>query len=279
LPIIRVSNELSRIISAKSNNIRLHHQNDIDEFLQLDNYFQNILEKIKNILEKNNYLIVKNIGFVKEKGILESFVKQFGIFYGTIEYTDIKLDCSYTGCNYRAIELHNDDAIDLKNQPKYGFIQVQKEDPLKMAKNGIVEIDDIVRYLEMYDIDFLKTLTTVNIPMLSYGVNYDSDNNEEIIAKQPILYKNNDVNMARFDLTRTQHFYWKKKISQPLEERLIIDKFLKISKKFRIETYLESGDILIYKNKQTLHDRTQVSLEINADNSLNTREIFVSFAR
>ena len=83
----------------------------------------------------------------------------------------------------------------------------------------------------------------------------------------------------RFDLTRIHYYYWKKQEIQSIEERLLIDKFLNIAKKFRKEFYLEQGDILILDNKRTLHDRTECSFKLNRDGSFNTREIFVSFVR
>lgn len=279
MSIIKISNELSSNIATKTQQIKVYRQDDIEIFLQSDNSFQNIVSSAKKILEKNYYVIIKNIGFVREKSIFEAFVKQFGDFYGAVEYTGIKLDCPYTGCSYKLIELHNDDAIDLVNQPIYGFIQVQNEDPLKSAKNGLVKIDDIVNYLEIYDKNFLNELLNTKINMLAYGVNYDGGDKKKIILSEAILYKDNGAFNVRFDLTRVNHYYWKENINQSVEERLLIDKFLSIAKKFRKEVYLEKGDILIHNNKRTLHDRTECSFELNLDGSFNTREIFVSFVR
>jgi len=277
--IIRISDEFSSNLATKFEHIKIYHQNDIDKFLQFDNSFKNIYINAKQILDENYYVIIKNIGFVREKNIFEAFVKQFGEFYGGVEYTNIKLDCPYTGCNYKSIELHNDDAIDLVKQPLYGFIQIQKEDPLKMAKNGLVKIDDIVNYLEIYDKVFLLQLLEIKINMLAYGVNYDGNDKNKIITNEPILYKINDKFNVRFDLTRVNYYYWDTKTIQSAEEKYIIDKFLNIAKKFRKEVYLEKGDILIHNNKRTLHDRTECSFELNMDASFNTREIFVSFVR
>jgi len=279
MSIIKISKELSSNITTKSHRIKKYHQNDIDSFLKSDESFQNIFNSSKKILEENYFVVIKNIGFVREKEIFESFVKQYGEFYGAVEYTDIKLDCSYTGCTYKSIELHNDDAIDMKRQPKYVFIQVQNEDPLKMTKNGLVKVDDIVNFLKNYDKSFLYELLNTHINMLAYGVNYDGNNKEKIIVNEPILYKKNDIFNVRFDLTRINYYYWKENIIQSIEEKLLIDKFLSIAKKFRREIYLEKGDILIQNNKRTLHDRTECSFELNLDGSFNTREIFVSFIR
>jgi hypothetical protein len=279
MAIINISTNLSSQITTKINEIKTCSQQDIDNFLQLDNDFTNIYKSAKKILNENYYLVIKNIGFVKEKSIFEAFVKLFGEFYGEVEYTDIKLDCSYTGCSYKLIELHNDDAIDLDNQPLYGFIQVHNEDPLKLSQNGLVKVDDIVNYLAIYDKNFLDELFTRKIPMLSYGVNYDNRTDNEIITNESILYKNGDSVNIRFDLTRVKHYYWKKEEEQSLGEKYFIDKFLTIAKKFRKEIYLEKGDILIHNNKKTLHDRTECSFELNVDGSFNTREIFVSFVR
>lgn len=279
MSIVKVSKELSSDIATKAQKIKLYHQRDIDAFLKSDNSFQNIFNTAKRILEENYFVIIKNIGFVKEKSIFEAFVKQFGKYYGAMEYTGIKLDCPYTGCTYNSIELHNDDALDLINQPLYGFIQVQSEDPLKLAKNGLVKIDDIVNYLEIYDKNFLDDLVNIKINMLAYGINYDGNDTEKIVLNEPILYKIDRVFNVRFDLTRVQHYYWKEDLPQSVEEKFLIDKFLSIAKQFRKEFYLEEGDILIQNNKRTLHDRTECSFELNLDGSFNTREIFVSFTR
>ena len=279
MPILQISKELSNNIIAKSQQIKIYHQNDIDNFLKLDNNFQNIFNSAKKVLDENYFVVIKNIGFIREKSIFEAFVKLFGDYYGAVEYTDIKLDCPYTGCNYKSIELHNDDAIDMVSQPLYGFIQIQNEDPLKLSQNGLVKIDDIVNFLELYDEDFLNELLTKKINMLAYGVNYDGKEKKKILLNEPILYKVNNYYQVRFDLTRVNYFYWNEKSMQSLEERILIDKFLSIAKKFRKEVYLEKGDILIHNNLRTLHDRTECSLELNIDGTFNTREIFVSFVR
>lgn len=279
MSIIKISKELSSDISTKSQQIKIYHQQDIDSFLKSDNSFQSIIKIANKILNENYFVLIKNIGFVREKAIFEAFVKQFGNFYGAVEYTDIKNDCRYTGCQYKLIELHNDDAIDLLNQPLYGFIQIQKEDPLKITKNGLVIIDEIINYLEINDKIFLDELLNKRINMLAYGVNYDGKDKEKIILNEPILYKENNIFYVRFDLTRINYYYWKENLIQSIEERQLIDKFLSIAKKFRKEFYLEQGDILIHNNKRTLHDRTECSFELGLNETYNTREIFVSFTR
>jgi len=279
MSILQISKELSNEIIAKSQQIKVYHQNDIDNFLKSDNSFQNIFNSAKKILNENYFVVIKDIGFIREKSIFEAFVKLFGDYYGAVEYTDIKLDCPYTGCNYKSIELHNDDAVDMVSQPLYGFIQIQNEDPLKLAQNGLVKIDDIVDFLELYDEDFLNELLTKKINMLAYGVNYDGKEREKILLNEPILYKVDNYYQVRFDLTRINYFYWDEKSTQSREERILIGKFLSIAKKFRKEIYLEKGDILIHNNLRTLHDRTECSLELKLDGTFNTREIFVSFVR
>lgn len=274
-----ISDELSRKISAKSIEIIDFPQGDIDNILKEDDNFQNIVNTAKKILEDNHYIIIKNIDFSKEKSILEAFIKQFGSYYGAIEYTNIKLDCFYTGCNYKNIELHNDDAIDLKTQPLYGFIQVIKEDPLKLVKNGIVKIDDMIRFLKVYDNKFLKKLFKIKIPMLSKGINYNDSDKKLIEIKEPLLYKSNGNIMVRFDLTRIKYYYKYHLMAQSMAESFLIDEFLRYAKQFRKEFYLEKGDILIHNNKKCLHDRSECSLKLGEGGSISTREIFVGFVR
>ncbi len=277
--ILKISDELSRVISTKSSKIKAFHPDDIEKFVRNDKDFSDIIKKIKVVLEKNLFIIVKNIGFIREKSLFEAFVKQFGEYYGAVEYTDIKLECPYTGCNYNRINFHNDDTVDIGSQPKYGFIQVQNEDPLKITQNYIVKVDDIVEYLELYNSELLEALFTYKIPMLSYGVNYDAKDNNEIIINEPIFYKDKTNIKVRFDTTRIKHYYWKKNIIQPLEERKLIYDFLQVCEKFSKKLYLEKGDIFIHHNHRTLHDRGDCSMELLEDKTFNTREIFVSFAR
>lgn len=277
--ILKISNSLSRKISAKCEKLKKYQQNEIDLFIKEDRLFSEIIKTVRLILEKNLFITVKNIGFVKEQNIFESFVKQFGEYYGQIEYTDIKIDCPYTGCNFNRIYFHNDDAIDIKHQPKYGFIQVQNEDPLKITKNYVVKVDDIVEYLEIYNESLLKKLFEYKFPMLSYGVNYENKNKKEVIINEPIFYKKEKTIYVRFDIHRIKYFYWKKQIKQSLEEKRIIYDFLNVCEKLKKEIYLEKGDIFIHNNKRTLHDRGDCSMELLEDGTFNTREIFVSFVR
>jgi len=277
--ILKISDSLSREISAKCEKIKVFFDSDIEEFIRQDKDFSNIIDNIKIILEKNLYITIKNIGFVREKNIFKAFVKQFGKYYGEIEYTDIKINCSYTGCNYNRIYFHNDDAIDLHTQPKYGFIQVLNEDPLKITKNYIVRIDDIIEYLEIYEHQLLEKLYTHKIPMFSYGINYINNEKKETITNEPIFYKKENITFVRFDIHRIKYYYYKKQKTQPIEEKKLIYDFLNVCEKLKKEIYLEKGDIFIHNNKKTLHDRGECSIELNNNGTFNTREIFVGFVR
>lgn len=277
MAILKISEDFQNSISAKVYEIKHRSQAEIDSFIKNDYDFKNIFNHANKLLEDDLYVVIKNIGFNKERAILESFIKLFGKYYGAIEYTDVKLECSYTGCKYDAIEFHNDDAIDLNSQPDIGFIQVLTEDPLKMTTNGIVKVDDVIKYLAATDQDFLNVLFEYKIPMLSFGINYDGKNKEKIITREPIFYKKADNVNVRFDLTRINHFYWKENLLQSPQEMTILNRFLEILNKFKREYYLETGDILIHNNKRTLHNRGECSFLLNQDRSLQTREIFVSF--
>ena len=248
---LKISDDFSKVITNKINKVKHVSQLELDSFIKNDSDFKNIYNYANKLLEDNLFVIIKNIGFNKERAILESFVKLFGNF---------------------------DDAIDLENQPDIGFIQVLTEDPLKTTKNGIVKIDDVIKYLEITDQSFLNTLFEYKMPMLSFGINYDGLNKDKILVQETILYKdNNNVINVRFDLSRINYFYWKENITQSNKEKKILNNFFSILKKFKYEFYLEEGDILIHKNKRTLHDRSECNFLLNQDGMLNTREIFVSF--
>ena len=128
MTILSISNEFHKQIAIKADHISVFVQSEIDDFLQQDNQFLLIYRSAEKILNKNCFVVIKNIGFCRNKAVFEAFLKLFGRFYGVVEYTGIKLDCNYTGCSYNALTLHNDDAVDLNN-PKYSFIQVLSEDP------------------------------------------------------------------------------------------------------------------------------------------------------
>lgn len=281
MAIIKISSELSGEISTFSQKIDYSFQENIDTLVKENNYFLMIFDKVNDILLKNDYVLIKNIGFNKNKALFESFIKLFGNFYGdSIEYANIKTDCTYTACSYNMIELHNDDMIALDMMPKYGFIQVLNEDPLKLAKNGLVKISEVVSWLKIYNLDLLNDLLTKEVPMLTYGVNYNDRDKQWILIKKTILYEDIDRNInVRFDIGTIKTYYWKNKKKQSIKEQKMIADFLSICKKFRKEFYLEAGDILIHNNKITLHDRTQTATELNIDGSLNTREIFVGFTK
>lgn len=235
----------------------------------------NLIRKFKKALRSEEFLLIKGNPFIN-KSLFELFVKQFGSeYYGLVEHTDIKLDCPYYGCTSGYLEFHNDNAID-SNYPLYGFIQVIKEDPLKLPKNGVVRVKDIVEFLELYNNDLLYKLLNNKVPMLSYGIYYESKNKEEILKNETILYNDNGVYKSRFDFSRIKYYYWKKNMQQSIEERKMIYEFLEVCKKLAKYFYLEKGDILIHNNHTTLHDRTECSFELDSRNE-NTREIYVSF--
>lgn len=280
MSIIKISDELSGIISTFSDKNSLSDQNRLDQLVKENKYFSIIHAHINNVLLKNDYVIVKNIGFNNNLILLESFIKLFGEFYNeTIEYATVKTDCNYTACNTGLIELHNDDMILLDNMPKYGFIQVIKEDPLMLSKNGLVKIKDIVSYLEYYNPKLLNDLFTQRIHMMTYGANYNDTNKQWITTYETILHRKNDEINVRFDLGTINNYYWQNKLKQSQEEKNMITEFLDICKKFRKEYYLETSDIIIHNNRKCLHDRTETAIEINSDGSLNTREILVGFTK
>ena len=222
MTILSISKQLQTHIANKSERISVCVQSEIDDFVQQDNHFLLVHSTAEKILAKNSYVTIKSIGFNKNKAIFEAFIKMFGRFYGVVEYTGIKLDCIYTGCNYNHITLHTDDAIDLKN-PKYTFIQVLSEDPNGNAFgwNGVVRIDDVIEYLTLYDKALLDWLFNHPLPMLSYGISAFSKNSEEIVLNEPILAYHTDKPRVRFDLSRIKHFYFKKELQMQKEEKII----------------------------------------------------------
>lgn len=236
-----------------------------------------LIQSIKKVLSEEKYIVLKNTP-LRTKKHLEVFIKFFGIFYGNIEHTGIKIECNYTGCATSKLILHNDDAVDLKSQPTLGFIQVIKIDPLFEVKNGIVVIRELIRKLRYEDPKLLELLLTIEVPMLSAGVNYETENKDFIETNAPILYKEDGQYKVRFDYNRIMFYYQHKRIKQTHQEGEMIYNFIKHCEAIKKEFFLNEGDIFIHDNKSTLHDRSSCCIGIDTDKKVFSREIFVSFA-
>jgi len=239
------------------------------------------IEDLKFILDEDLYVHIKGLGLEGDKAntLLELLAEQFGVYYGQVESTDIKVKCNYTGCSRHKLVLHNDDAIDLKTQPKVGFIQVVEDDPILEVRNGIVRAKDLVYVLKHEDPELLLRLFETKIPMLSFGVNYDGSDRQKILVNEPILSENGGRYFFRFDSYRNKFFYKYNRISQEAEESKLIYDFLRWCNEVKKEVTLAKGDILVHKNQETLHDRGACSIEYRADGNLRTRKIIVTFAR
>ncbi len=79
MPILRLSNNFSSNIATKVNKIKLAHQNEADLFVRNNEHFNLIYINACQILQKHNFVIIKNIGFNKEKTIFEAFLKMFAL--------------------------------------------------------------------------------------------------------------------------------------------------------------------------------------------------------
>jgi hypothetical protein len=244
-------------------------------------HVRSFLGDLKKVLNEDLYVHVKGmeVNSTDKRKFLAALAEQFGEYYGAVESTGIKIDCEYTGCSRNSLILHNDDAIDIDRQPRVSFIQVIREDPALMVENGVVVMRDLVRCLKYENPSLLDSLFNTPIPMLSLGVNYESDNKKERTTNEPIIREREGNFYARFDLHRNKFYYKYKKLEQKPEESRLVYEFLRSCENVKKKVNLELGDILILKNKETLHDRSQCSIEYGLDGSLNTREILVSFAR
>lgn len=280
MAVLSVSDSLSEIISKKIERTSCWMQPNLDTFIEKDEHFLLIVNAVKKLLVDDKFVILRNIGFSGNKSVFESFVKLFGSYYGTVEHTGIHLECKYTGCSYRPIELHNDNPID-ENYSRYGFIQSVKQDPNgdNYAWNGIVRIDDVVKYLEIHDKQVLAQLLELSFPMFSMGLSVYAEDKSERELKLPILYIENNEYKTRFSYPRIKYYYFIKKIEMPENEKKLIENFLNVCRKLRQRYLLSLGDILIHDNHRTLHDREEATLEIDENGYINSREIIVSFAK
>lgn len=277
MAILALENEFSSFLTTKFNKLKMYHNSDIIDFLEQSTEIQNIHNSISKLLLKDYYVVLKNFNLQNDKNLFFYFSSLFGKVYPEIDYTDIKIDCPYTGCISSYLIWHTDDAILGRKQPKYSTIYIIEEDPLKLPQNGILDIDDLVYYLEINDNDFLNELLTKEIPMYSEGVHYYDEKKENITAVQTLLYKENNEIFVRFDLHRIKSYYFSKDIKQSSEEKQFINKFLTLADKLKKIVYLEKHDFFILNNRKTLHDRSECSIQLNLDGSTTTREIFVGF--
>ncbi len=249
----------------------------IYKLLSNEQDFLFLIDSLKKILANEKFVVLKNTPF-RTMYHLEAFIRFFGNYYGCVEHTGIKVDCNYTGCATNNLVLHNDDAVDIDSQPNIGFIQVIKKDPLFKVKNGIVVIRELIRKLRYENPELLEKLLTTKVPMISKGINFDSENKKIIELKSNILYKENNEYKVRFDYDRIMYYYQYHKLKQSYEEGKMIYQFLMHCEDLKKNIFLDIGDILIHDNKATLHDRNECSIGIDVDQKLFTREIFVSFA-
>jgi hypothetical protein len=277
MAILKLENEFSSSLATKFNKVKMYHSSDIINFLNTSTEIQNIYNNTKKLLDKKYYTVLKNIDFQNDKTLFYHFSGLFGKVHPEIDYTDIKIDCPYTGCVSGYLIWHTDDAILGNKQPIYSTIYIIEEDPLKLPQNGILDVDDLVYYLEIHDEDFLDELLTRELPMFSKGVHYYDNEKKDITIKQTLLYEEDNEIKVRFDLHRIKSYYFSKEEIQSAEEKKFINKFLTLADKLKQTIYLEKHDFLIVNNRKTLHDRGECSLELNQDGSFNTREIFVGF--
>tara|TARA_R110000764_G_scaffold110472_1_gene196934 strand:+ start:712 stop:1551 length:840 start_codon:yes stop_codon:yes gene_type:complete len=277
MPILLLSDEAQASINASLRSDR--GQRQMEDVLGSNRAVVALLSAAMIILRQEKFVQIK--GFpVLDDSAWKFFSEHFGVYAGAVERTDIKVDCTYTGCAINPLTLHNDDAIDLERQPEYGFIQVTTADRCGPVSNGVVLARELVRKLKFEDPDLLQKLISLPIPMLSYGINHESASKREIIIDTPIIYKDVDGEYClRFDLERNSHYYREKKKSQPLEEGMMIYQFLRHASVLKKKVLLSVGDILVLDNKRTLHDREECTICFNLDGTTQTRSIAVSFSR
>lgn len=279
---LRLSNEFSSLFNAEMSK---NHTSQAILKLFSTSSFSPFFEILRKMLLRYHYVHLSNVSFAPRRDILEAFASYFGVFRSPVENTNVRVDCSYDGCSVESLPLHNDDAI-LDLIPSFGILQVENECPLKMPTNGIVLVDDITTYLQLYDEKLLQKLLTHRVPMLSLNVSkivkndeiVFEENGKERIVKKSILVKKNGIFESRFNLGRINYYYYKMGKKQSLTEKRMIAEFLEVANKFRRSMYLKENDILIYNNKRTLHDRSESGLEFGLNNEIKSRSFYIAFA-
>ncbi|NPA72772.1 MAG: TauD/TfdA family dioxygenase [Gammaproteobacteria bacterium] len=261
------------------------NQSNLNRFFDTSPLLRAVGDSVINLLKKDEYVVLKTKKMTASVPILTAFIKLFepklGRFIDHIERARIHDLPSCGGENYQHLTLHNDNAVDLTNQPKYVFIQIVQEDPngRQYAQNGVVKIKDVVTDLKASNPQLLHQLLTKPVPMLSFGVTIDSKDKSEIVVSPTILSEDEKNQITvRFDYSRIQYFFSEKGIGEvPKQILTMIECFLTVCEKHKKSYYLEKGDILIMNNLTTLHDRSESTMELNEDGSLSTRQIMVGF--
>lgn len=180
---IRLSNEFSSLFNAEMSK---NHTSQAILKLFSTSSFSPFFEILRKMLLRYHYVHLSNVGFAPRRDILEAFASYFGVFRSPVENTNVRVDCSYgsyDGCSIESLPLHNDDVM-LDLIPSFGILQVENECPLKMPTNGIVLVDDITTYLQLYDEKLLQKLLTHRVPMLSLDIS-------KIIKNDEIIFKEN----------------------------------------------------------------------------------------
>lgn len=279
---LKLSDDLKSHLGSCLKNFR--SATDAFNFLQSDP--SNFIPTIRKMLKNDLFVHVNNVAFTPNRIILEAIARCLGEFRNPVENTQVRLECDHDGCSLGYLPLHNDDAMLLDKQPKFGVLQVEEEDPLKLPKNGIVKIDEVIDYLQLYNPELLDDLLNIKVPML-FGKYHKITKNDKIIFIQeegeihlnlPILYIENGIYLSRFHIGHINYFYYKKRVQQTEKEKRMIASFLQVANKFRKEFYLKQNDLLFFNNKRTLHDRTECSIELNLNGRLQTRKFYIAFA-
>lgn len=282
MAILSVSKELHTLTSSFSKSVMLKNNNS--SFIDSEMFIK-LRKAVVILLNDDDHVILRRSGLSPSSEVFEAFIRSFevdlGSYYGCIEKSGISLEPVCAADDYKYLNLHNDNAVDVDNQPNYSFIQVVQEDPggSEYAHNGIVKINDVVNDLKASNPELLHNLQTQSVPMLSYGITVDSKDKPEILVSLPILTQRSDkVFICRFDYERILHYYFKKDFQGiPRSILSMIQSFLEVCEKHKKKYYLEEGDILILNNLTTLHDRAETTMRLNIDGSLSTRKIMVSF--
>jgi hypothetical protein len=277
MPILLLAEEVQASLRAGLSACKTQEQ--VNDFLGTSTAFNALIYSAKKIIHQEKFVQINGFPILDDFG-WRYLTGVFGEYYDAVERTGIKTDCDYTGCSLNPLILHNDDAVDIRRQPRYGFIQVTHDDPLFVVPNGVVLVRELVRKLKFEDPELLTKLLTTNIPMLSYGVNFDDKNKEELFIEAPVIYKSNAGEYCvRFDYERVMFYYREKNLTQSRSEAQMVYFFLQHAAQIKKKIFLSEGNILVHDNRCTLHDRDECSIKIKIDGSSETREIAVSFAR
>lgn len=231
---------------------------------------ENLSDKIRKVLYKNHFLIIKNFG---------TDVEQFKFLNNSISeeiYSSKRMGCSLHSFRTKLYSdnlseyatsggFHTDFAFQ-ENPPKYISLQCIAPDPKHpfLGRNYIVSVRSIIDSLVQQFYQTEKNLLKISLPY-SFG--------KQVIWVNPFYRDKNGIMAMKIHLSlvdesllQSEHHY--------INNIPITTVLSQIALNYSYDFALDKGDVLIMSNRYILHKRGECSIEIKS--SINDGGSFYS---